>query len=117
MKLKQNNLFNIIILTASIFLSIPGFAESHTIQMKSISFDPKNIDIKVGDSIQWVNTSYTEHSATAFIDEKNTKPTFDTGMVKPKKSSEKIIFKTAGQFMYSCQVHGKTMTGKVNVTQ
>lgn len=99
-----------------IFLSGFAFASTHTVKMKSISYDPKVLEIKVGDSVEWVNSSYTEHSATSFEDEKQNAK-FDTGLIQPQKSSQKIEFKQVGAFSYHCSVHGKAMTGKINVSK
>lgn len=106
-----------LILSGSVcFLTAIAFAEVHTVTMKSISYDPKVLNIKVGDSVEWANKAYTEHSATSYEDEKPSSK-FDTGMVKPQEISKKIDFKVAGSFSYHCLVHGKTMTGKINVTK
>jgi plastocyanin len=85
-------------------------AANHIVTMKSISFDPKVEQIKVGDSVQWTNKSYTEHSATG-----EDGKTFDTGMVQPNKESKKIEFPKAGTFSYHCSVHGKTMSATIVV--
>jgi plastocyanin len=97
-----------------LFITESIFAMDHIVTMKSISYDPKNIEIKVGDSIQWKNISYTEHSATSYKDEKSSAK-FDTGLIQPKGISKKIEFKLPGTFSYHCQVHGKTMTGNIKV--
>jgi plastocyanin len=101
--------------TALLFLFTESvFAMDHIVLMKSISYEPKNIEIKAGDSVQWENKSYTDHSATSY---KNEKPNdkFDTGLVHPKAISKKVEFKRPGTFSYHCQVHGKTMTGNIKV--
>ncbi|MBC7660932.1 MAG: cupredoxin domain-containing protein [Chitinophagaceae bacterium] len=81
------------------------------IEMKSISFGPKAIDIVEGQSIQWENTSLTDHSATS-DDEGNT---FDTGMIDPKRASKPVEFAKAGVYHYHCMMHGRTMSGLINV--
>jgi plastocyanin len=84
-----------------------AWAKEYDVQMKSISFEPKMIQIALGDSVKWSNISLTEHSATG---EK-----FDTGMIRPKNHSKAIVFSQAGSYSYNCQVHGKTMSGIVQV--
>jgi plastocyanin len=106
--------FLILILSAAV--SASTFASTHTVQMKSISFDPKTLEIKSGDTVQWDNKSFTEHSATSYENEPSGSK-FDTGLIEPQKSSAKVQFQNAGTFLYHCKVHGKTMTGKVNVTK
>jgi plastocyanin len=92
-------------------ISMSAIASVHTVIMKSISYDPKSIVIKQGDSIEWLNKSYTEHSAT----EGGSGEPFDTGLVQPKNTSKKIEFTKLGTYSYHCSVHGKTMSGQVVV--
>lgn len=89
--------------------SFPAFAAKHSVEMKSISFSPKQLEIKAGDEVEWLNVSYTDHSATS--DSK----IFDTGSVAPKKASIPVVFKEAGTFPYHCRVHGKSMSGVISV--
>jgi plastocyanin len=102
---------------AKIFFSIAvlagassGQAATWAVKMKSISYDPKKLEVKTGDEVEWSNGSYTEHSATA-DEEKG----FDTGMVAPKKVSKKIRFDKAGTYKYHCSMHGKSMSGEITV--
>jgi plastocyanin len=87
-------------------------ASSHTVTMKSISYDPKVLNIAIGDKVEWTNKSYTEHSATF-----EEPATFETGMIQPKKSSKPIVFDQVGSFRYHCSVHGKTMSGTIVVAE
>jgi plastocyanin len=81
------------------------------IKMKSISYDPKQIEVTAGQKVTWENTAYTDHSATSNDNGK----TFDTGMIAPHQSSKEIRFDRPGTFPYHCQVHGMTMSGVVVV--
>ncbi len=65
-----------------------------TVTMKSLSYDPKKLEIRVGDSVVWTNKAFAAHTATSDDDGK----TFDTGSVEPGES-----------------VHGKTMSGTIIV--
>ncbi len=106
MKIPLHLFFAAVILNSSLAL-----AANHMVTMKSLSFDPVKIEIKAGDTIEWTNISYTEHSA---LSEENP-PLFDTGRVKPKNHSAKILLTKPGTFKYRCSVHGKTMSGEVVV--
>jgi plastocyanin len=97
----------IVTLLASTLASSTVFAKEVEVQMKSISFAPKIVKIAVGDSIVWKNVSYTDHSATG--------GDFDTGLIKPKDHSKPIVFSKAGSFSYNCKIHGKTMSGAIEV--
>ncbi len=99
-----------------VFLITPmAFAATHTVEMKSISYEPKVLKIKTGDTVQWTNVSYTEHSATSDDANDKSEPKFETGMIARKKTSKKIEFKSPGTFAYHCSVHGKTMSAKIEV--
>lgn len=87
-----------------------AFAASHTITMKSISYDPKLIEIDAGDKVEWVNKSYTDHSATAKDGE-----SFETGLVAPQKTSKVVVFERPGTYDYHCSIHGNSMRGRIIV--
>ena len=82
-----------------------------TVTMKSLSYDPKKLEIHVGDSVVWTNESRTKHTVVSDDEGK----TFDTGEVEPGKSSKPVKFEKEGEFKYHCKVHGKTMSGTIVV--
>jgi plastocyanin len=81
------------------------------VTMKSMSYEPKKLEIHVGDSVVWTNKSFTTHTATSDDDGK----TFDTGEVERGKSSKPVTFATAGVFKYHCTIHGKAMHATIVV--
>ena len=95
----------------TVFAAVTWAAASstHTVIMKSISYDPKILEIRVGESVDWENKSYTEHSATA--DDSG----FDTALIPPGKKTKKIEFSKAGIYKYHCSMHGKAMSGQIVV--
>jgi plastocyanin len=86
-------------------------ARTVTVTMKSLSYDPKKLEIRVGDSVVWNNKAFAAHTATSGDDGK----TFDTGNVEPGESSKAVKFERKGEFKYNCVVHGKTMSGTIIV--
>ena len=86
-------------------------AKPTSVEMKSISYDPKSVEVPVGGSIVWTNKAFTNHTATSEDDGK----TFDTGEIKPGESSSPVKFDKQGEFQYHCKIHGKTMGGTVVV--
>jgi plastocyanin len=82
-----------------------------TVTVKSLSFDPKKLEIHVGDSVVWTNASRTAHTATS-ADEGQT---FDTDEIKPGESSKPVKFEKEGEFKYSCKIHGESMSGTIVV--
>jgi len=86
-------------------------AKPITAKMKSLGYDPKKLEIHVGDSVVWTNKALTTHTALSDDDGK----TFDTGEVEPGKSSKSVKFEKEGEFKYHCKVHGKSMSGTIVV--
>jgi len=86
-------------------------ASQTTVEMKSISYDPKSVEVPVGGSIVWSNKAFTNHTATSEDGGK----TFDTGEIRPGESSSPVKFAKEGEFNYHCTIHGKTMSGTVVV--
>jgi len=85
--------------------------KSVTVTMKSLSYEPKKLEIRVGDAVAWKNKAFAAHTATSDDDGK----TFDTGSVEPGESSKAVKFEKEGEFKYHCVVHGKTMSGTIVV--
>jgi len=100
-----------LIVTASVAWSANAPAAPVSVVMKSISYDPKSVEVPVGGSIVWTNKAFTNHTATSEDDGK----TFDTGEIKPNESSSPVKFDKEGEFTYHCKIHGKTMSGTVVV--
>ena len=67
-----------LILTASVAWSANEPAALISVVMKSISYDPKSVEVSVGGSIVWTNKAFTNHTATS-----DDGATFDTGEIKP----------------------------------
>ena len=86
-------------------------AKRITVTMKSLSYDPKKLEVRVGDSVAWTNAARTRHTATSDDEGK----TFDTGAVEPGKSSQPVKFEKEGEIKYHCKIHGKTMSGAIVV--
>ena len=85
-------------------------AKPTSVEMKSISYDPKSVEVPVGGSIVWTNKAFTNHTATS-----DDGQTFDTGEIKPNESASPVKFDKEGEFQYHCKIHGKTMSGTVVV--
>jgi plastocyanin len=77
--------------------------------MKSLSYDPKSLEVDIGDTVVWTNSSLAKHTATSEDDGK----TFTTGEVNPDDKSSPVKFDKAGEFKYHCKIHGRSMSGVV----
>ena len=81
------------------------------VRVKSLSFDPKKLEVHVGDTVVWSNQAHTTHTAVSDDDGK----TFDTDKIAPGQSSKPVKFEKQGEFKYHCKVHGKSMSGTIVV--
>jgi plastocyanin len=99
-----------LILTASVAWSANEPTAPISVAMKSISYDPKRVEVPVGGSVVWTNKSFTNHTATS-----DDGQTFNTGEITPNGSSSPVKFDKEGEFTYHCKIHGKTMSGLVVV--
>lgn len=70
-------------------------------------FKPRDLTIKAGDCVRWINKTHIEHSAVA-LDR-----SFHTGQLMPG-SANVIRFEKPGEVPYTCGPH-PPMVGKVTV--
>jgi plastocyanin len=61
-------------------------AKPTSVEMKSISYDPKSVEVPVGGFIVWTNKAFTNHTATSEDEGR----TFDTGEIEPNESSNQM---------------------------
>lgn len=70
-----------------------------TVTMKDFEFTPKEIKVKVGTTVTWMNAGTAAHSATA-LDK-----AFNTRNLQPGETKT-VTFSTPGTFVYHCVFHG-----------
>jgi|SRR5882672_6486254 len=75
----------------------------------SSSFSPSPANVTVGQTVAWVNSGGTTHTAT------QTGGGFNTGNILNGKTSAPITINTAGDLNYECNIH-PSMTGILHVT-
>ncbi len=89
-----------------------GTAAGRTVKvgMKDIQFVPKNVTVKVGDTVSWTNTDSVTHTVT-----KQSGPgtKFDSGNLDPGAKYEQK-FNRSGKVNYVCTIH-PNQTGTVTV--
>jgi len=96
------------IAAAACWFALPAGAETIRIEAKNLVFSPPQVSAHVGDTIEWVNSDFVAHTATA----KN--HDFDVAM--PPNSKKTLVLKKAGAVDYFCRFH-PNMTGTVTVEQ
>jgi plastocyanin len=73
-------------------------------------FEPKDIAIKVGDTVQWVNEDEDFHTVTSVDD------SFPGSDLDGVGATFSHTFDSAGEFPYRCDIH-LSMKGTVEVTE
>lgn len=94
-------------------VSTGGEAATHQISVQEAipHFDPLNITIEVGDTVQWVWADKHQHSVTSGRGETNTPDgIFNSGSQKPGYKFS-FTFQNVGTFRYFCDVHNHLNTG------
>jgi plastocyanin len=89
---------------AAIAHAAAGGAQEATIKL--FQYQPKNIEVKAGTAVTWVNADDIEHSVTAGAPGKES-GAFDSGFFKKGQSfTFTFTFAEPGTFSYFCKRHG-----------
>jgi plastocyanin len=98
------------ILGALILVVTTGVARADTIQVKmeKLGFVPAQISAHVGDTIEWVNTDFVAHTATA------RNGSWD--VLIPVNAKKTVVLKTEGTIEYYCKFH-PNMRGRILVSK
>lgn len=82
---------------------------THVVSMTNYAFGPKELSVRKGDTVQWVNNSDTPHTSTSDVG------AWDSGVVMPN-ASYSYTFTLDGTFTYRCSFHQSLgQTGTVTV--
>ncbi len=84
----------------------PAAAAVVRVTVNKLTFTPAQVTVRVGDTVEWVNTDFIAHTATA------RNKAWDVTLARGK--SGRVEMKTAGTFDYFCRYH-PNMTGKIVV--
>ncbi len=77
------------------------------VSISNYTFEPKDLEVKVGTTVTWTNLDNVEHTVTA------NDGAFDSGLFG-KDAAFSFTFQTAGSFPYYCIPH-PNMIGTVTV--
>jgi plastocyanin len=81
-----------------------------TITIKAGVYSPNPLAVKVGQSVNWLNSDTFAHSATDA-------GVFDTGSIAPTSAADvPVKFTTPGTYNFRCMLHANE-TGSIVVTQ
>lgn len=87
----------------------PAAGTTVEIDMVNFSFSPKEVTIKKGTAVIWLNKDSAVHTVTSDTG------LFDSGSLA-NGASFGYTFSTAGTFAYHCTPHKANMTGTIVVT-
>ncbi|HEY7383152.1 MAG TPA: cupredoxin domain-containing protein [Beijerinckiaceae bacterium] len=78
----------------------------HRVEMKAVDFEPRQITVRVGDTVEWTNSDIVAHTATA------KDRSWDVNV--PARRAGRMVMKTAGSVSYFCRYH-PNMRGEIVV--
>ena len=94
-------------LVALIVLTVSAAAsEVVHITIHDLAFSPAEVNAKVGDTIEWVNSDFVDHTATA------KGGAWDVAVATRKSAQFKLVQR--GTVAYYCKIH-PNMTGTIHV--
>jgi len=81
-------------------------AETIRVTIDKLKFSPTEVSAHVGDTVEWVNTDFVAHTATARNKD------WDVGI--PPNNAGRVTLQHAGDVDYYCRFH-PNMTGRISV--
>ena len=106
-KLKDiSKVFSLALVAFSLAAASPAAAEVIKVDVNKMLFSPSKITAHIGDTIEWTNSDFVDHTAT----DKNGK----WEVMLPVKGKGTTILKEAGKIEYYCKYH-PNMKGQIAV--
>lgn len=93
-------MYKVIMFVTSIFLVNTAVAENHVVAQKNKAFSVKELTIKKGDTVDFLNEDDMFHNVFSLSDAK----LFDLGSY-PKGESKSVTFDEAGEVEIECAIH------------
>jgi len=87
-----------------------------TIKMSELMFKPRDIKIKPGTKVTWVNDEVVEHYVNTDSHPDHTYYPAQNSQALKTGESYTILFTTNGIYPYHCSAHASTMTGNILVS-
>ena len=87
-----------------------GLQIDETVVVDDFSFDPDDVTVETGQTVEWRNDGDVVHAVVADDD------LFDSGELQPAESSA-FTFDTPGRHEYRCSIHPTQMKGVVVVEE
>jgi plastocyanin len=80
--------------------------DTHRVLMKAVDYEPRQITVRVGDTVEWMNGDIVAHTATA------KDRSWDINIL-PQRSG-RMVMSAAGTISYFCRYH-PNMKGEIIV--
>ncbi|HMB71266.1 MAG TPA: plastocyanin/azurin family copper-binding protein [bacterium] len=100
-------------------LAGPAMAATHQVMQDGVTFDPPELEIEVGDTVEWIHSA-GNHTVTHGTDDANP-PLADKLFDEPLSVTVPLVshtFDEAGDFDYYCRFHlSLNMTGVIRVME
>lgn len=95
---------------ALVSAALAGAARADVIEIKiaQLAYTPAQVSAHVGDTIEWINSDFIAHTATA------RNGAWD--VMIPPHASKSIVLKAGGTVDYYCRFH-PNMTGRITVAK
>lgn len=81
-------------------LACLAHAETHTVEQKDKGFLPSTLEVKVGDTVKFLNSDAVSHNVFSLSDAQM----FDLGSY-PEGESKSVAFDTPGEVEVECAIH------------
>jgi plastocyanin len=95
--MRKQRTLALLALTLAVAVAPAALAKDHKVSIGP-KYAPREIKIKAGDTVVWVNDDEKDHTVTADDD------SFDSGNLGDGKSF-RHTFKKAGKYKYHCEYH------------
>jgi plastocyanin len=86
----------------------PGPARRHVVEMRGMGFHPRELEMRRGDTVVWINRDVVPHTATSIR-----KGGWSTGLLVEEQSG-RYVTRRPGEEEYFCELH-PVMRGKLIV--
>ena len=88
-----------VLLIAGVAFAAEKKDEKGTVHIKDLKYDPKELKIKAGETVTWVNDDDKDHTIES--DDKS----FDASPDLSHGEKYKFMFKKKGKYAYHCKYH------------
>ncbi len=97
-------LFLVLMVLCGLF-TVGVHAGTVEVLMKDNFFEPSEVTVQAGDTVQWVHSGIQPHSTTSGVDPNSADGLWDSGFLFFAGQSFSVVFNGEGTFPYHCRNH------------